>query len=409
MKNKVFLFGLMISLAIMSFGGSVVFAEVIIVEEVEVVSEEILSEEEITDEVVLELSLQESLEYSLENNKDMEIMRLELLKAEVIYKDNIRAVEELEKNPSLIRLREPGIISEIGPAIPDATVNRVMVKNGAMRLSIDLGYNIAKWNVEIKENQVKYNVEKAYFDLLQTEKELVIAEENLSLAKKQYNQGKLRYDLGMISQQQLLGLGLSLSQAESGYESAKMYYGLQKMSFRNTVGLPLTEEFILTDNIEFREYESIDLEEAIISALENNGGVKIATENYVYSNLRLEAISARYPEITFRYREQAAEVAKADKNLETALVGAEMQVRSAILNLTTAEKQIATYEKAVYQASEGVRIAELSFELGQNTPTEVAQANLNLMNAKKNLAQQVHAFNMALLDYKYSIGIGKGF
>ena len=86
-----------------------------------------------------------------------------------------------------------------------------------------------------------------------------------------------------------------------------------------------------------------------------------------------------------------------------------MQVRSAAVNLTTAEKQIATFEKAVFQASEGVRIAELSFELGQNTPTEVAQANINLMNAKKNLAQQIHAFNMALLDYKYSIGIGKGF
>jgi hypothetical protein len=409
MKNRIVVFGLLITLSLMSIGGNLVFAEETTVEEAETVSEELLSEEEATEDEVLELSLQEAIDYALENSKDMEIERLELLKAEVIYKDNIRAVEDLEDNPSSIRLREPGIISDIGPAIPDATVNRALVKNGAMRLSIELGYNVAKWNVEMKENQVKYNIEKAYFDILQVEKELEISEENLSLAKKQHEHGKLRYELGMISQQQLLALEFNLSQAQSGYDSANMYYELQRMSFKNTIGMPLDREFGLTGSIEYMEYEPIDLEKSIKSALENNGGILISKDNYEYSRLRLEAISARYPDITFRYREQAAEVAKADKNLETALVGAEMQVRSAVLNLTTAEKQIATFEKAVYQASEGVRIAELSFELGQSIPTEVAQANLNLMNAKKNLAQQIHAFNMALLDYKYSIGIGKGF
>jgi hypothetical protein len=408
MKNKIIILGMVISFLLTPFTGMLVSAEELEVE----ISEEVIVEEMMPEDQeakVTQLSLQEALEQSLENNKDMEIVRLELLKAEVIYKDNIRAVKDLEDNPSLIRLREPGIISDIGPAIPDATVNRAMVKNGAMRLSIELGYNVAKWNVEMKENQVKYNVEKAYFDLLQVEKELEIAGENLTLAQKQYDHGKLRFDLGMISQQQLLGLEFNLSQARSGYDSASMYYELQKISFRNTIGMPLDREFVLTDSIEFREYEPIDLEESINSALEKNGGILISTDNYEYSRLRLEAISARYPEITFRYREQAAEVAKADKNLETVRTGVEMQVRSAVLNLTTAEKQIATFEKAVFQASEGVRIAELSFELGQNTATEVAQANLNLMNAKKNLAQQIHAFNMALLDYKYSIGIGKGF
>ena len=31
------------------------------------------------------------------------------------------------------------------------------------------------------------------------------------------------------------------------------------------------------------------------------------------------------------------------------------------------------------------------------------------MNAKKDLTKQIHAYNMALLDYEYSIGIGKSF
>lgn len=80
-----------------------------------------------------------------------------------------------------------------------------------------------------------------------------------------------------------------------------------------------------------------------------------------------------------------------------------MGVKSAYLKLLTSEKQIKTFQKSVEQSQEAVRIAEVSFELGRNTSTEVNQANINLMNAKKELSKQIHAFNMALLDFEYSI------
>lgn len=35
------------------------------------------------------------------------------------------------------------------------------------------------------------------------------------------------------------------------------------------------------------------------------------------------------------------------------------------------------------------------------------EANINLMNTKKELTSQIHAFNMALLDFQYSTGLGK--
>lgn len=391
MKKILIIFGLTLAFVLTSFGQGVALAQ-----------EDVVNEEEVVDE--LQLTLEDAIELALEGNKDIEIQELELSKAEIVYKDNIRGIDRGEDNLQFIPVRDA-----FGGVIPDAVVNKAFIRNGGARLATELGLDTAKWNMEMKENEVRYNVEKAYFDLLQVEKELEIAQDNLALAQKQYDHGKLRYEVGMISQQQLLGLEFSLSQAQSSHETARMYQGLQKMSFRNTLGMDLDKEFKLLDSIEVKEYEEIDLEESIKLAIENNGSLKIVEGNVEVANLNLQALSGRYPDITYAYRAQAADVAKAEKNLETVRTGVEMQVRSAVLNLTTAEKQIATFEKAVFQASEGVRIAELSFELGQNTATEVAQANLNLMNAKKNLAQQVHAFNMALLDYKYSVGIGKGF
>lgn len=352
---------------------------------------------------IMSFSLEKAIEYALENSKDIIIQEVELQKAKVSYEDKIRGIKTSEKNVDYIFTRDP----LTGAAIPDASINIALIESGASRRMVELPYQIAKWNVEIKKNQVKYNVEKAYYDLFLMGKEFEISKENLDLSQKQYNQGKLKYNLGTISQQQLLGLEMGLLQAQTGYGSLKMYKDLQLMSFQNTLGLPFNQQVVLTDTIKIKEYEKIDLLASIKQALGANVGIKIAQESYELSELTLKAVAGRYPDITYRYREQEAEVAKAAKNLEMARNGVEMGVRSAYLNLLTAENQSATYEKTIEQAEKGLKMAELNFDLGQNTHVEVIQANINLMNAKKGLSQQIHAFNMALLDFEYGIGIGK--
>ncbi len=357
------------------------------------------------EEELITLTLQEAIDYALLNNKEIEIQKLEVSKAEVSYTENKRAIKKAEDGAEMLdRLNIPRTYE----VTPDQIVNRALIDKGVSEMQNDLALLSAKMNLEIKENQIKYNVEKAYFDLLQKEEELRISGENLALSQKQYDNAKLRYDLGMISRQQLLGIELGLSQAQSAYDAAKMIYEIQLLQFKTTLGLPLEKRIELTEDIEVKEYEPIDLEESIKQALEKNAGIIIAKENTEIQPLILEATSGRFPPITFRYRKQEVEVAKAEENLQQAKLGVEMGVRTSVLNLKTAEQQIITFQNAVIMAAENVKIAELSFELGQNTPADVLEANINLMNAKKNLSQQIHAFNMELLDYRYSIGIGRG-
>lgn len=355
-------------------------------------------------ERIMALSLDKAIEYALENSKDMVIQRLELDKAKVSYDQNIKAVKVAEKEQDT-EISVPRTYE----VTSDEIVNSALIKHGASRKSVELAYQAAKWDLDIKKNQIRYNVEKAYYDLLQVRNELKIAEENLQLSKKQFEHGKLRYGLGTISSQQLLGVELGLYQAQGTYDDARTNYDLQLMNFQTTLGLPLSQELVLTDIIEYRKYEPFNLEDSINKALKNNTSIKLAEENYEISKLTLKAVSGRFPENTYRYKEQQVIVKQAEKNLDTAKIGVEVGVRSAMLNLLNTEKQIATYEKAIEQATKALTIAEKSFELGRSTFTEVNQANINLMNAKKNLSQQIHAFNLALLDYEYSVDVGKGF
>ena len=247
---------------------------------------------------VMKLSLNDALEYGVLNSKDMVIQRLELEKSKISYEQNKRAVKSAEK------------LLDLSPSVPrtyevtaDDNVNRALVDNGASKRSVELAYTVAEWNLDKKEDQIRYGIEKAYFDLLQMEKELSIAKENLELSQKQYKQGKLKFDLGTISQQQLLGLEMGLAQAQSIVDSTKMYYDLQIMSFQNTLGLQLNQEILLTDTIKYKVYEPIDLEKSIKLALEQNIGIKSAQESYEIAELTLKAVRGRFPENTYRYKE----------------------------------------------------------------------------------------------------------
>lgn len=228
------------------------------------------------EEKLLSLSLQEAIDYALLKNKEIEIQKLELAKAEISYTENKRSIKSAEKGAE--RLDSLGI-PRTYEVTPDQQVNAALIDKGVSEKQNSLSLLSAKMNVEMKENQIKYNVEKAYFDLLQKEKELVISGENLSLSQKQYDNAKLRFDLGMISRQQLLGLELGLAQAKSGYDASQMIYKIQLLQFKITLGIPLEKEIKLTGKIEIKEYDPIDLEESIKLALEKNASIILSKEN----------------------------------------------------------------------------------------------------------------------------------
>jgi len=357
--------------------------------------------QEIKDEV-LSLSLQGAIDYAMEHSRDMIIQNLEMEKAQISFSKNKKAVKESEDLLD-IKLDVPRTYE----VTADDNVNRSLIRNGVSMMQVELAHDIAKWNLDKKENEIKYNVEKAYFDLKQKQEEYNISKENLELTTKQYNYGKIKYDLGMISKQQLLNLELGFYQAQTGAEAAKAFYELQEMGFKNTLGIALGQSIELTDNIVFKEHEVIDLAKSIENANENNVNLKISQERFEISKLTLKSVSGRYPSGTYRYKEQEVEVQKSAKDLEDTKTAVELGVRSSYLSLLTAKEQISTLEKSVAQAQEAVRIAEISFNLGQITSVDVMQSNIALMNAKLNLSKQVHAYNLALLDFEYSIGIGK--
>lgn len=352
---------------------------------------------------VLELSLEDAINYALEHSRDMEVQTLELEKAEEQYEEYDRYL----KNGANEFTEEYYYALNIPPTHSSTNVSKSLISNGAKQKNIDLMLNTAKWNVQLMENKIRYEVEKAYYDLLDIKQDLEIAKESLSLATEQYTQSKKMYDLGTISSQQLLAAEIGLNQAQAAYDSAHMGYELQMMNFNNTLDLPLTQKVELTEKVTYKHYEYIDFDAAIKEAHENSAMIKAATVNRDIAKLVLRAVENNYYNRDNKVREKEVELLRAENNLKTVKNSVELSVRSAGLSLLNYGKAIKTYTLSVEKAQKNYELTQLGFQLGNNTPSEVTQARIELMNAKKDLAKQIHSYNLAYLDFKYSTGLGK--
>lgn len=352
---------------------------------------------DLKDVQTLTLTLKEAVEYSLKHSKDIKIQKLEFEKAK----------EEYDKyyDPA-----KKGAQVNIGvPSTRDPKIDMQIYIMGAESKVVDLMFKKAKLNNEIIVNKVTYDTEKAFYDLIQSKESLVIAEEGVKLAQKQYDQSTKMFQLGTISSQQLIASELGLYQAQAGYDSALAGYELTNLNFNDIIGLPLNLKVEVDDNIVYSEQEIDDLNVSIESALKKNGTLRVMEDNHKITKLKLDAAKYVYYDDSDadKYKDTQIEYEISEKNLQSAKNNVEISIRSAHINLINLQKQIKTYETAVKKAQKNQELTQLGFELGNNTPNEVIQANIELMNAKQDLSKKIHAYNLAYLDFKYGIGIGK--
>lgn len=334
----------------------------------------------------MSFTVDEAVEYALENNRDIIIQDINIERAEV---SSDKTIFETNKYADY------------------EAVNKKMRDLGVHRRSGKLYTDKAMWNKEITINEIKYNVTKKYYDLFKAAEMVEIANNGLILAKDVYDQSVLKHKLGTISSQQLLFSESELKQSESNLDKAKLAFELQRMNFNTELGLPLTTNIQLISRISYSKQKEVDLESSVKEAMENNAMLKALEEGYEISKLSLEAISVKYPSNTFNYKEQKINSEEMLKKLEDVRNNVEFQVRSSYLTAKSEESQIETYEKLVEKAENMYNISLLSYDVGVSTANDVASARIGLMNAKTELLNKIHAYNTALLDFEYSMGLGK--
>lgn len=414
------------------------------------------------------LTIDDAIKIALENNNQVKIARLELVKSdEKLVEARSALIPQISASGSYSRyLKKPVLFLP-----PDSPFGRLT--GGVIEIGFDNSYigslnlqmPIFSWAVYasiktankgrmIAEQTYKSaylktisDVKKAFYAVLLakealkiTQMRIELAEDNLKNVEKMYRQGVAsEYDY-INAQVQYQNLQPLLIQSENNLE-------LAKNALKLVIGIDVKEDIDVMGELKADNFEDIDYTQLFKDLLEHNPELKQVEYQVDLSKdiVSLE-LSGHLPSLffigNFQYQAQAndfnfnryrwirttfvglqiqipifrgfgtqARIGQAKTSLQQSMErliftkqALENELKNTIYKIEQSKKRIEAQRKAVELAELGYRIARKRFESGAGTQLEVSNAEVNLAQARLNYQQAIYDYLTALSDLERLTG-----
>ncbi len=226
--------------------------------------------------------------------------------------------------------------------------------------------------------------------------------------------------------------------------AAQNQYEQQKMRLARTIGLPVSQQFELTDKVPYAPLPELNLEEALARAYQRRPEYLAAESRVRSAELEVKAAKGEaLPTIQingqygvngpspvsseqvyglsggisipiFQGGKVKADVALAETNLrqnrmqlEDLHNRVELEVRSSWLDVKTSNDQVAVAQQSIGLAAEQLREAQDRFSAGVAGSLDVVQAQEAVANANETYIQALYTNNVAKLTLVYALGIAE--
>lgn len=291
-------------------------------------------------------------------------------------------------------------------------------------------------------NQVCLDFAVAYFNLLETEKLVQVAEKEVESVQGHLRDATNLYENGVITKNDLLQAEVRLSDARQKLLNARNLRAINASRLNTVLSRPLTTEVQVTDIEETPAgHVILDREKAWEVAIETRPEMRIVDETMRSLNFEETARKAEYyPRFfagaSYDYTENRymfhqgnaslllgmtvnlfsggstkAELLKVDYQRtqlqeQSARLADEirLEVEKNILDLKNAQERINVAKDSVGQAEENLRINRVRYEEGVGTATEVLDAVTLLTVAETNYYRSLYDFRRAESAVFYSMG-----
>jgi outer membrane protein TolC len=217
-----------------------------------------------------------------------------------------------------------------------------------------------------------------------------------------------------------------------------------KIALARAIGLPLDQEFKLTDQVPYAQFDAPTMEAAMAEAIKNRSDLKAAQQQVTAAEKTLSAAHAeRYPELTaevdygeigvnpgnsyatlnatgkltgpiFEEGKLRGDARIADAQLQQAraqlnnLEGhIRADVKDAILDIQSSEQLVSVARSNVDLASEALRDAQDRFQAGVSDNLAVSQAQSSVAQANDRYVSSLYQLNVSKLSLARAVGAAR--
>lgn len=263
----------------------------------------------------------------------------------------------------------------------------------------------AEPNYQAELNKLKLDTLTNYYQLKQLEDLEKIAAESLSLKEKLFENTKLKYKLGTVSNSDVLQAESAVNKAKDDLLIAQNNLKNIKMAFNIFMGYDLMQNVILADSLKQVDLPTKSLASSIKDALVNRNEIRAAEFGLKFAELDFK-LYKDYPKDSSSYLKKQLAVVQAEKLKKDSYSGIEMDVRSKYMDMQQKYAAIKTGIKTVDNAKEGLRLTQLQYDAGMTTLTAVNEAQIAYNQSQVALTNNMLDYNLAVEAYNYASSVG---
>lgn len=292
----------------------------------------------------------------------------------------------------------------------------------------DLNVNASRADYDDVVTQVVLNVKKAYYNLLQIQRNRDVAVDTMKQFQQHLEQANAFFRIGTKPKFDVTKAEVDLGNARLNVLKAENALHIALITLKDVMGIPQNPDFNIVDNLSFQKSD-LQLNDVLNTAYSNRPNLRsvVARREAAERSIDL-AQKGYYPVLSgsagygysgtefpidsgwnagaslsfplFNGLSTKYQVDEARANLEVLKAneasirqGIRLDVQQAFINVQDAAEQISMSELTVLQAKENYDLASGRYRTGVGSPIEVADATISLNNARANL-------NTALYNYK---------
>jgi outer membrane protein TolC len=282
-------------------------------------------------------------------------------------------------------------------------------------------------------------VKNAYYNLLQTQRNLIVAVDTMQQFQQHLDQANAFFHIGTKPKFDVTKAEVDFGNARLNVLKAENAVRSAMITLKDVMGIPEKVDFTIVDNLGF-EKSNLQLNDVLNTAYSNRPDLRsiIAKREATEKSINL-AQKGYYPTLSgsagygysgtdfpldsgwnagatlnfplfsglstkYQVDEARANLEILNANEDTVRQSIILDVKQAYLNVQDAAQQISMSEMTVLQAKENYDLAAGRYRAGVGSPIEVADATITLNNARANLNTALYNYKMAQAALEKSIG-----
>jgi len=403
------------------------------------------------------ITLEQALELARDNNRQFQVAKLELERAEFVLQQALAAelptgnfttdITRADSAQTEIQNRLAGTTADTNSTLinPSLTLSYNVFTSGQRSATIrraEEGIRFLQLDLERILEQLRLDVSQAYYQLQLADAQVIINQAAVTNAEEVLRDANLREQAGLGTKFDVLQQQVQLSNFVQDLTNARRDQRVARRQIVSLLSLAQDTEVSAADPITVAGQWKLSIDESIVLAFKNRAELQQRlAERDIAEQDRLIALADIRPQVSVfatydvldifddtigpadgfsfgarfswnffdggsaraRARQAENDIAIADTNFADTRNTVRFQVEQAFFDLKANEQNIQTATLAVKQAEESLRLAELRVGAGVGTQLEVINQQTELTRARNSLVSAILNYNIGLANLERAI------